>query len=313
MPTAVGMFFPLGFFLPETASSVWFLLNAAGLNALVFLSIPQPRSSGALLAGMLFAVFFPPFFHHILLGQISILSALFLMAAVGFAEQRRDWAVACFLAAGLPKPQIGFLILLGLGQFYFQRGGIESVIRFGVKTLTAALAMCLPLFFAEPNWMPDWLASLRANQVAWMHPSILFPLRQALGTWGYLPWACLTAGTLWVVCWLWKTQPPRAAAIWSLALTLLITPYVWSWDFVLLLPLFIYAFRRGGWQQRIMLAAGYVLGWAGMAALQLSANDHNSRFWWAPLWFLLLVGAAQMMNTPRAPRRSTTAEDRTDA
>jgi hypothetical protein len=304
MPMAVGMFVPLGLLPPETASSLWFLLNAAGLIALVLLSMPKPLSIGALAAGILFAALFPPFLQHAMLGQISILSALFLMTAAKFAEKRWDWAAACFLAAGLSKPQIGFLIMLGIGLCYFQQGGLRLTVRFGLKTLTAITIMCLPLFASQPDWYFDWLASLQSNRVAWMHPSILYQLRQLLGNWGYFPWACITIATVWVALWLWKTRPSHEAALWSLALTLLITPYVWSWDFILLLPLFIHTFSRTGWKYKAILAAGYVVGWTGMAVIQLSANDHNSRFWWVPLWFLVIIGSIYLksLNDNHSPK-----------
>lgn len=280
MPASVGFYSFLGFFDFETAQEIWFLMNSAGLAVLLYLSMPRSRSILFLLAGVLFVYFFPPTINHFALRQISILSALSLLLAARFSE--RTWLSAIFLALGMAKPQIGFLVLFGLCIHQFRLGGFPRLFRYGLQTMLAVLILSLPLFLAEPNWMPDWIASLRANNVEWTHPSILFPLRRWLGNWNYLPWGGLVAGSFWLAAWLWIKFPPHLAAIWSLGLTVVVTPYVWSWDFVLLLPAFVYVLSSVDWRGIVIMVVGYCIVWGGMAFIQLSASFHNSRFWWVP-------------------------------
>lgn len=287
MPMAVGFFSFLGFFNFETAYQMWFALNVAGMAALLYLSMPDLRFIPTLLAGLFFAYFFPPTINHFALGQISILSALSLLLAARLVE-KMPWFSAFFLALGMAKPQIGFLVLFGLCIHHFQQGGFTRIFRYGAQTFLAAIVLSLPLFIAEPNWIPDWIASLQSNTLQWTHPSILSQLDGWLGNWKYIPWGLLMLGALWVTVRVWKKHPPHVAVLWTLALTVIITPYVWSWDFVLLLPVFVHLFSRANWKGMVLLITGYGLVWGGMAAIQLSENFHNSRFWWVPLSFMMV-------------------------
>jgi len=288
MPMAVGFFSFLGFFNFETAQQIWFALNVAGMAALLYLSMPDLRFIPTLLAGLFFAYFFPPVINHFALGQVSILAASSLLMAVKLVE-KRPWLSAFFLALGMTKPQIGFLVAFGLCVHLFQVGGFKCILNYGLQTFLAVLTLSLPLFIAEPNWIPDFIASLQSNTFQWTHPSILSQLDNWLGNWKYIPWGVLFLGILWTVTWLWRKFPPKTAALWTLALTVLVTPYVWSWDFVLLLPLFVYTFSISNWKGKALLTAGYSLAWAGMAVIQLSTDFHNSRFWWVPISFMGLL------------------------
>jgi len=303
---AVGFFSFLGFFNFETSQQIWFALNVAGMAALLYLSMPDLRFIPTLLAGLFFAYFFPPTINHFALGQISILSALSLLLAVKFVE-KKPWLSTFFLALGMAKPQIGFLILFGLCIHQFQQGGFTRIFRYGIQTFLAAIVLSLPLFIAEPNWIPDWIASLQSNTFQWTHPSILSQLDGWMGNWKYIPWGLLMLGVLWVTLRVWKKLPPHVAVLWSLALTVLVTPYVWSWDFVLLLPVFVYIFSRSNWKGMVLLLTGYGLIWGGMAAIQLSEDFHNSRFWWVPLSLIAvsaLVTWLRLETQPQVEMRS---------
>lgn len=291
-PMAVGFFSFLGFFEFEIAQQIWFLLNILGLAGLLYFSLSDSRSIPILLTGALLVYFFPPTIHHFALGQISIIVALSLLMAARWLETR-TWLSAFFLALGMAKPQIGFLVLFGLSLYQYQLGGFWKVFRYGAQTFLAALALSLPLFIAQPNWIPDWWASLQANTSEWTHPSILSPLKQWLGVWSYLLWGLLILGVIWGIAKLWRDLPAYHAAMWTLALTVLVTPYVWSWDFVLLLPVFIHILSRSNGRVVTVLIIGYCLAWADMAVIQLSENFHNSRFWWVPLCFVGLSALAE--------------------
>lgn len=287
-PMAVGLFSFLGFFEFETAQQIWFLLNIFGLAGLLYFCFSDWRSIPILLTSTLLAYFFPPVIQHLVLGQISIVLALSLLIATRLAATQ-PWLSAFFLALGMAKPQIGFLVLFGLSLHQYWLGGFQRVIRYGVQTFLAALVLCLPLFIAQPNWISDWLASLQANTFEWTHPSTLSQLKRWLGIWGYFPWGLVLLSVIWVTVKIWRNLLAHHAAMWTLALTVLVTPYVWSWDFVLLLPIFVYVLSSSKWWVVIVLCAGYGLIWAGMAIIQLSSDFHNSRFWWVPLSFIGLL------------------------
>jgi hypothetical protein len=196
-----------------------------------------------------------------------------------------DWLAAFFLALGLAKPQLGILALPGLSLFYFQRGGFKTVSRFGTKTFLMSLLMSLPLFIASPQWIPAWVESMRSN-FTWLHPSLFSVLKQSFGAWGYLLWGLILLIGL-VACYqLWKHLPPLEAMTWSLGLTTIVTPYVWSWDFVLLLPAWALTFSQMDWKRKTFLFVTYWIGWLGFAYVQHLPESSNNLFWWFPLWFM---------------------------
>ena len=92
---------------------------------------------------------------------------------------------------------------------------------------------------------------------------------------------------------MWLRIDPHEAIFWSLALTPLVTPYVWSWDFVMMLPLFAKTVMAvGNKLALILLGLGYLLCWYLMFRINSSDNFSNHLFWWVP-WLLLatIIGA----------------------
>jgi hypothetical protein len=86
---------------------------------------------------------------------------------------------------------------------------------------------------------------------------------------------------------LWARLPKREAAAWSLALTTLITPYVWSWDFVLLIPLLvIYLFRKLPGYAKILLYFAIMSCWGVFAFLKFYGYTSDELYWWVP-WYLV--------------------------
>lgn len=284
-PMAVGFFFPLGWLSEETALQTWFIFNVIEICMVVFLVQGKGRSLYNTAALALLCFFFPFVLNHFNLGQFSITILLCLMLSAHWIGKYGNWPSAFFLALALAKPQLGILAVFGLAVFQFRQRGFKGMFLFGAQTLFVALLMSLPLFIAHPAWIPDWLTSMAKNYT-WLHPSLFSILRQTLGVWGTVIWMVIAVGGLISALFLWKNLPPFLAMLWSLALTTLITPYVWSWDFVLLLPLWMFSFVKAGWRSRIFLLASYAIAWYGMALVQMQAGSQNQSFWWVPLWFV---------------------------
>ncbi len=292
-PMAVGFFSPFGLLSEVIATKAWFVITMVELFAIVLLTV-HDRLKVHVAAMVGFLVFlFPPLLNHIALGQYAITGMLCLLFSAYFASTRRDWLAAFTLALGLAKPQLGILALPGLSLYYFQRGGVKMLSCFGVKTFWMAILMSLPLFIAYPAWIPAWMESLQSNY-SWLHPSLFSTLKYALGAWGYFLWGIIVLAGL-VICYqLWKKLPPLAAMVWSLGLTTIITPYLWSWDFVLLIPGWVFMFSRLDWKGKILLIGAYGAGWLGFAFIQRLPDSSNDMFWWFPLWFMFTITLASL-------------------
>lgn len=284
-PMAIGVFAPLGWLSEKTASQVWFLFNLVEIAAIVYLSLG--KSKVLFIAGVsgLFAFFFLPVLNNLTLGQFSITAALSLMLAAHFAGKRMDWLSAFFLALGITKPQISVLAVLGIGYFYFDRFGYREAIKYSLKVLAMILLMSLPLFAASPAWMVDWLENMQKNP-PWLHPSIYLVLIQLAGNTGIILWGYLVLVITAVSIFLWKKFQAEYAIYWSLGLTVIVSPYVWSWDFVLLLPIITSTFSQTGWSKKVFVFSAYCIGWLGMVALQLQENASNQSLWWVPFWYV---------------------------
>ncbi len=284
LPPAVGVFAPLGWLPEQAAARVWLLLSLAALAVMVFLRLAPNSSIPTITLAGFMAFFFPPTVSHLVLGQFSILSALCCLLAAVCAARKRPWAEAFLLGLALAKPQLSFLAIAGLGFHHLRQESPAGAGRFGLHVGAAALAMSLPVILVSRGWLQS-LASGFVRNPSWPHPSIVTFLRAWVPAWAWPLWGLALAAGLFT-CWrLWSTLPPREAMSWTLALTPLFSPYIWSWDFVLLLPAWIQVFSRVGWQSRVFLLLAYLAGWAGMAAIQFSADFSNLRFWWVPLWY----------------------------
>ena len=284
-PMAIGFFFPLGWFPEETANYGWFVFCVVELGMIIYIAQGEKRSlynTGIL---TFLSIFFPATLYHFFIGQISITVALCLVLAVHLAQKDRHWLSAFFVALAVSKPHLALLTVLGLSFYYFQKDKWKGMFSFWGRAAIFALAMCIPLFVAYPNWIPDALHAMTQNPI-WSYPSLFVLFERYFEKWGYLLWIFTSIITIGINHSLWKKLSPVNAAYWSLALAPLVSPYVGSWDFVILLPLTIFTFVSVDWKRKVALIIFYVIAWYQMAQIQALEVSHNHYFWWVPLWFL---------------------------
>jgi hypothetical protein len=285
LPMAIGFFFPLGWLTEKNALQVWYFYNILAVCFIIYL-VQGKNINLFNTTALILICFFSPFtINHINLGQFSITATLAWVLAVYFLEKDRHWISTFFIALALTKPHLGFLAMLGLSFYYFQMGGVRSMFLFWVRTISMCLILCLPLFVAHPNWIPDALVSMRANP-PWLYPSLYILFERHFDEWGRILWGFITLIIISANFWMWKKLPMKHAVYWSLALTLLATPYLGSWDFVVLFPLFIATYIHTGWKAKVFFWSAYGMAWFGMARVQMLAESHNHFFWWVPLLFI---------------------------
>lgn len=313
MPMAIGAFFPLGWLPQSTAMSLWFVGSLVCLMAVVGLSMEGRLPPPARLAiSLVAALIYPPFLSHMNLGQYTLLTiVLLLIAARLVADPRpsRLFGAGFVIALALAKPQLIILAVPGLLAASYSLRGRNHFLTLLASIALWSAALTLPLWIGSPTWPEGFIIAMLRNP-KWQQPSMLNILHTWLGNAGVVLWGLLLAAVFAVNLRLWRRWHSRDAISWSLALTPLVTPYAWTWDYVLLLPLLLQTlYRAADWLGVALWTGAYTLCWGLIVLVRLTTENNDMRFWWIPwLTVLLMWGIRQRReNTQQnaAPLRKT--------
>lgn len=287
-PMLIGLLFPLGWMGLSQASLFW-LLSSIFIAALLLVLAAGKNKPNLLLfaVGLLMIFLHPRVFAHFRLGQFTLLATLLYIVATHTLEDKKYFVSAFLLTVASSKPQLGIFVVPGLFLVAYRTQGRKGAFLLFGYSILATIILCLPLFMAYPGWLEGFLWALNRNQT-WMHPSLFSLLPHALGkVEGYFLWGLLAIMLFVINIRLWMILPPRKAVYWSLALTPLATPYIWSWDIALMFPLLLQSlFALSSNRALVLLVSGYVMTWwlSIQVVMQTDGSDH--RFWWLP-WALL--------------------------
>jgi hypothetical protein len=292
-PQIISLLFPLGLLSQKLASYLWMVLNLLAVFSITFHLTGKanrdglkPLPTGFILIGVLF---FPATLTHLSLGQIDFLLMAVLLAGAFTLEKGKTPATAICFALALTKPQICFLIIPCVFISLIIRRKWTHSLKLSLFTTVFALVMALPLWILYPGWSKDFILNL-SGLPKWNQPSLLTQSQALLGGGGIIFWfllaaACLAAGT-----YMWTRLPAQRAILWTLALTTIAAPYLWSWDFTLLLPLFIdTAARLTKGATRVVLISTWAAGFI-LSIWSYRFDTGDNRLWWLPLLMFLGLG-----------------------
>ena len=292
MPMIIGLWFPLGWLDSYEAANLWLLVNVVCAVVIVWLCWRVARASLAVFTILLIAIFlFPPLLSHLMMGQLGVMVTLLYLLSAYLVKRGLFLPSGVLVAVALTKPQLSVLALPGLliGLYYF--GKRKAVLGFVVVCLAAILWLTIPLWLANSAWLNDMLA-IAQQTPTWLQPTLFRMLQIQMGEWGlalWLMWAIVLFG-INLAAWM-KLDPPVAMCA-SLALTVLMSPYLWSWDFVLLIPAIVYVFsavRRHA--ARALIALGYAVAWGLMVTIRWTTDNSDERYWWLPICLLAILVA----------------------
>ena len=292
-PQIIGVFFPLGLLSQNQASNLWLIINLLTITGLTYVLINQvkQKQANSLIFGivLLGVLFYPATIVHLILGQVDfLLIAAMLIGVYGIEKHNAPLAALCF-ALALSKPQICLLVIPGAFIYCILNGKWKFSFLLVLLTGAFVIAMTIPLWVFDSGWVKDFISNVRSLPT-WSQPTLLSQIKAHFGRQGYVMWffvaiPCLVASTV-----LWNKYTPHLAALWSLGLTTIASPYLWSWDFTLLIPLFIYsAVRLTKVYTRLILFSC----WAASIFLSIWSHqydDGDNRLWWMPLLMLLGLG-----------------------
>jgi hypothetical protein len=139
----------------------------------------------------------------------------------------------------------------------------------------------------QPDWYRDFATNLLIKNHNWAHPSIHTLLFSPLGLAGKIFEGGYIMLGMGVVFYGVTRFGTKEGLLWSLAMTPIISPYIWSWDFVLFYPLMIYSvFQQKNRLKSALLFCGYFVVQVGYTALKFTGQVEDSLNWWVP-WSLL--------------------------
>jgi hypothetical protein len=304
LPMTVGLFLPLGLLDPSIASSLWLLANIAMLGSIIWMTLGTKRPSLLLFTLVLLIIFLSPFvISHLYYGQITIFFVLMVLLAVKLRHLFAGFLVGLLVAASLAKPQLAFLVLLGFMISSWKDKKLNGILIFMSGIALGVLVLSLPFWVASPNWWRGYLDALQHNP-AWAHPNLFTFMQTLFGGPGLVVWALIALSIFLVNIIIWTKYHPETALVWSLALTTLVTPYLFSYDFVLLVPLFCWVlFRSKMLIKQIFLTLGWLAGSGFMLWMRFSTENDDRLYWWFPIliitWVLMVDRFSQFISELR--------------
>lgn len=224
---------------------------------------------------------FLPFYLNLSLGQITPLLLFIYILSLQIITKGRYYCAGLLVSLLTIKPHLFLFVFL---TFFILTIKVKKY-DFLVGLITGVMILFLPAILINPEILPIYISNMLQNQAEWKTPTI--------ASWLYLKFnlelttARLIPLVLGVVVFglfvkNWKISSPDKLLIWAnfaLLLSILTAPYLWSYDYILILPA----------QALFLINYNKAIGTKGYALLIIL----NSLLWLAPnnyiydFWFIL--------------------------
>ena len=305
-PWTLAFIFPIGWLDYGIGQSLWFVLHVliVFVGAQLLWEIyrgDHQRSRYSWLSVLTFA----PTYFVLLLGQISPLVLLGLIAFLCFAQRERwGYAGASLALAGI-KPHLLYLLWLTLILWLLK----EKQWRAGVGLLVAGITVAVTPLVWSVQIYGQYLQLLQDSQavrpLGWATPSFgtviaeLFTIR---GAW--IRWMPSVAGVLWLLwywshkreTWEWCSQVPVV-----LLASVVTASFAWTFDYVVLMPALIQGAvwtSRTDINRRRLIVGMHVLISATAVVSKIFVKNDFWYFWLAPAYLLLYFYARPRFGRP---------------
>jgi hypothetical protein len=266
--------FYLGFLSPEVAANAWMLLNIAMLVMAILLLTDGWKPIYRILT-TLAALLFLPTLGLIVVGQYSA-PVLLGAALFSYSARRQD---APLTALGLLlmtfKPHIGlFLFPAGLLWLVFQKTPFAR--RALWLTLVGGLILVVLGFIADPVWPLNYVRALTgfttipgvaSRDLSASFSVLLIKMVTGYGNASWAAWLSLVIVIMFcLLFWRFKIfANVEVLVAGCVLLTLLGGPYLFNYDYVLLLlPLIYLAGQANSFTPRLILVVAYLLPWISL-------------------------------------------------
>ena len=306
-PVIIGLFFPLGALPVQAASNILFLFLLLTLFTIIVISARRVATPSVIVAVTAIGLgVFPSTATHFRLGQVSLFVSLILLILSMQYQKMKPGLIGFLLALSLVKPQLIILYLPVFITVLLRNGGVRKVITVISFTLFWFFVSTIPLFILSPNWTHQFIRNL-LNNPGWAYPTLYTFFRSVFHS-DILPIILalifLLIGIVIVVFISFRVEKFEAL-LWSMALTPVFSPVVWSWDFVLIYPLLIYFLldRKNKESSNVILIGFTICLVLYITMVQLGYADDRYGFW-VPIF---LCGVMVIANKYRRKTQNTTS------
>lgn len=282
LPTALFITLPLGLIGVRAGAIVWSLALIAALMASIrMLWIMQGRPRDRL---HLVGYVFPPALACLLAGQIGIFLLLGVTLFLFLHTSRPYLAGAALLLCGL-KPHLFLAFGVVLIAWVVMRRAY-AILAGAVAALTASLALILVL---DPGiWLQYAHGEKGENIQNLFIPCVSLVLRVAIHRSAiWLQFLPAVTGCAWAFWYFWKHREHwdwMDRGVLLLLVSVMVAPYAWFTDEVILLPAILAGLYRASDAGRSLLPFGCI---AGVALLEVLAGvplTSGFYLWTAPAW-----------------------------
>ena len=281
-PLAV-LLLPLTWLPVDTAAGFWFALSLAALGtlsaaALHVARLPVAPASVFALMGVLFL--WPSNNHGLLLGQNSVVAAALATLAVAAAGFQPALAGALLAVGAVMKPHLVIVLALGLALVEFRR---ERSLTLAGSFLLAAIGLVGVTALYSRRWIDVLMASPPESWNYWGSTIgtnvFLAAVLEDQGA-GWFLLAVLGASLATGLLVWWRRASPSFSQFASalLAATLLLTPYAYPHDYVMLVLPLVWL-TAALWRRRGVLALPAVFLMVAIAwVAPMPARYDDARF-----------------------------------
>ncbi len=289
MPQVISAGIFLGLLEKNVAGKIWVLLNVVSLISILFLLAekkPTPILLGTLFLGL---ILFPPLSTYFLFGQCSLICIFFLLMSI----KVKSTLSSLLILIGLGKPQLG--MLFGIGFFYvLWKQGKNTLLIYLTQFVGWMVLLLIPFYALFPHWFPAMVSNFQSNS-KWDQPTLINALYKGLGNFGLVVWFVIFVFSIGLTIYLW-TRFQKSAAILTFAITLIISPYLWSWDYVLLFPLLIHFSLNGSKFRSILTLLALAIVDIVFWSIRLNGPISDYQNWPIPMIILGCLALIQLMD-----------------
>ncbi len=297
-PVIIGLFFPLGAIPLYVASNLWFIFGVLCLFLMVAIAAREFNVKTIFIAIFVIAIIlFPSTLAHFKLGQVTLFITMLLLLLIKYRTQLASSIIGLLLALSLIKPQL-IVIFLPL-YFYclYRAEGLRKLLWVVFYTAVWVLVFTIPLFVLYPNWIPDFLKNL-SNNPFWSYPT---PYAYFQDIFSIKVTAMVLAGIyllggIGIALVLSHRLNSNEVLLWSLALTPVFSPVIWSWDFVLMYPLMLHlAFNRRIKSTSNIVIIGYGICLTLFILMKNLEYTNDKYAVWVPLFLIGILSISQII------------------